>query len=110
MKQGRWKIIADAGGNVAESARLSGYVCRVEKGGLGGQLAMGRKRWFALRHDWHASFLWFWVGATGGGTPRLRLKHVLNILVGVVMRQPRLPTGAGRRRAYARAFQQKRVV
>lgn len=46
MKQGRWKII---GGNVAESARLSGYVCRV--GQSRRTTGYGAKALVRPRHD-----------------------------------------------------------
>lgn len=49
MKQGRWKIIATIGGNVAESARLSGYVCRV--GQSRRTTGYGAKALVCSRHD-----------------------------------------------------------
>lgn len=49
MKQGRWKIIATMLANVAESARLSGYVCRV--GQSRRTTGYGAKALVRPRHD-----------------------------------------------------------
>lgn len=107
MKQGRWKIIA----TMLAVTWLNPHVYLdtfVVLGSLGGQLAMEPKRWFALGTI-SASFLWFWVSATGGtacastayGESSTHYQH--SGWGGDVAY--RLPTGAGRRRAYASAFQ-----
>lgn len=79
MKQGRWKIIA----TMLAVTWLNPHVYLdtfVVLGSLGGQLAMEPKRWFALGTI-SASFLWFWVSATGGFGLRLDcVRRKLNAL------------------------------
>lgn len=108
MKQGRWKIIA----TMLAVTWLNPHVYLdtfVVLGSLGGQLAMEPKRWFALGTI-SASFLWFFglallaalaCASTAYGESSTHYQH--SGRGGDVAY--RLPTGAGRRRAYARAFQ-----